>query len=166
MVYFLSDCLKKNRFLLITMAKGFYLDHSWLWCIHQFQISYFSSANLKNFLASRDINKPLLHVKFQTDWVEITEDRRDLKLMSDSASGVWCKEVDVSKNPRPISDLIIFLPRPIDDDTIRVNNINPEYLIAMKYATWYIQIFVNNSLHNWHFKFLESLFCAIFFEIN
>ena len=55
--------------------------------------------------------------------------------MSDSASGVWCKEVDVSKNPRPTSDLIIFLPRPIDDDTIRVNNINPEYLIAMKYAT-------------------------------
>ena len=32
----------------ISLAKGFYLHHSSLWCIHQFRISYFSSANLKN----------------------------------------------------------------------------------------------------------------------
>ena len=29
------------------MVKGFYLHHSGLWCIHQFRIPYFSSANLK-----------------------------------------------------------------------------------------------------------------------
>ena len=30
-----------------SMAMGFYLHHSLLWCIHQFRISYFSAANLK-----------------------------------------------------------------------------------------------------------------------
>ena len=32
--------------LTTTLAKVFYLHQSWLWCIHQFRISYFSSANL------------------------------------------------------------------------------------------------------------------------
>ena len=43
------------------LAKGFYLHHSGLWCIHQFRISYFSSADLKKLLAIKDIKKPLLH---------------------------------------------------------------------------------------------------------
>ena len=44
----------------------------------------------KNFLAIKDINKPLLYAKFQTDWFETVENRSDSKSISDS--GVWCNE--------------------------------------------------------------------------
>ena len=63
------------------MAMGFYL--------HQFGISYFSSANLKKpVLSLKDINKPLLHAKFQTDWFETVENRSDLKSISIVVYGV------------------------------------------------------------------------------
>ena len=44
----------------------------------------------KNFLAIKDINKPLLHEKFQTDWFKTVENRSDSKSISDSV--VWCNE--------------------------------------------------------------------------
>ena len=44
----------------------------------------------KNFLPIKDINKPLLHAKFQTYWFETVENRSDSKLISDSS--VWCNE--------------------------------------------------------------------------
>ena len=44
----------------------------------------------KNFLAIKDINKPLLHAKFQTYCYETVENRSNSKLVSDS--GVWCNE--------------------------------------------------------------------------
>ena len=79
------------------MAKGFYLHYSGLWYIHQFRISYFVSANLKNVRAMKDINKPLLHPKFQTNWFETLE-------IKSVVYGLRSRIA--SKNPRPMS--IIF----------------------------------------------------------
>ena len=41
-------------------------------------------------LSKIDVNKPLLHVKFQRDWFETVENRNDPKSISDS--GVLCNE--------------------------------------------------------------------------
>ena len=61
------------------------------------------------FLAIKNINKPLQHAKFQTNWFETVENRIYSKLISDSA--VWC---DASKNPWPMFGLnaISFLKFP------------------------------------------------------
>ena len=76
------------------MAKGFYLHHSGLWCTvystRFLDIILFFTLFQKNFLAIKDINKPPLHAKFQTDWSETMENRSDSKSISDS--GVWCNE--------------------------------------------------------------------------
>ena len=38
----------------------------------------------------KDINKALLHAKFQTDWFETVENTSDSESISDS--GIWCNE--------------------------------------------------------------------------
>ena len=65
------------------MAKGFYLHQIGKWCIHQFWIPYFPSANLKKIQTIKDINKPFLFAKFYTDQVDTLENRIDTKLISD-----------------------------------------------------------------------------------
>ena len=73
-----------NERLQLTMAKGFYLHHNGLWCTVYTDFGYHTSLQpiSKNFLAIKDINKPLLHAKFQADWFETVENRSDLKSIS------------------------------------------------------------------------------------
>ena len=57
-----------------AIGQGFY---SGLWRMHQFWISYFVRLISKNVLAIKDINKSLLHAKFQTNWFTIVNNRSD-----------------------------------------------------------------------------------------
>ena len=79
----------------VTLDKSFYLHH----CIviygvyTSFVYHTFLQPISKNFLAIKDIKKPFLHAKFQTDWFDTLENKSDSKLIS--VSGVWC---NASKN--------------------------------------------------------------------
>ena len=54
----------------------------------------------KRYSAIKDINKPLMHVKFLTHWYESVGNMSDLKLVYYSG-GVWYIR---SRNPRPMSN--------------------------------------------------------------
>ena len=80
-----------------SLAMGFYLQHSGLCMVYTLGLVYTSFGYhtclqpiSKKFLAIKDINKLLLHAKFQIDWLGTVENTSDSKSISDS--GVWCNE--------------------------------------------------------------------------
>ena len=70
------------------MAKGFYLHHSGLWCIHCSITPVYDTALFSKISA-------IIHAKFQTNWFETVENKSNLKLISDC--GLWCNASNASK---------------------------------------------------------------------
>ena len=73
--YAANISVQKRTFI----CQGFLLTPQWtmVYIYTSFGYHTFLHTISKNFLAIKDINKPLLHAKFQTDWFETAENGSD-----------------------------------------------------------------------------------------
>ena len=60
-----------------------------------FRYPTFLQSISKTFQIIKDIDKPLLRAKFQTDWLENMSDSKSI-----SDSGVWCNKPESEFSPR------------------------------------------------------------------